>query len=61
MTETRLKEPESNRMEMSHTQVKIETMTAENKQHAWELETMRQRYEAWMKRAEDPTLVAKMA
>ena len=44
MTETRLKEPESNRMEMSHTTVKLETMTAESKQHALEL---------WMKRAED--------
>ena len=44
MTETRLKEPESNRMEMSHTMVRLETMTAESKQHALELETMRQKY-----------------
>ena len=55
MTEMRLKEPESNRVEMSHMTVKLETMTAERKQHALELETMRQKYEAWMKRAEDLT------
>ena len=55
MTETRLKEPESNRMGMSHAMVTLTTMTAERKQHAWELETMRQMYEASMKRAEDVT------
>ena len=55
MTETTLKEPESNRIEMSHTTVKLETMTAESKQHVLELETMRQKYEAWMKRAENLT------
>ena len=53
MTETRLKEPKSNRMEMSPTTTKLETMTAKSKQDALELETMRQKYEAWMKRAED--------
>ena len=42
-------------MEMSHMTVKLETMTAESKQQALELETMRQKYEAWMKRAEDLT------
>ena len=55
MTEAGLKEPESNRMDMSHTTVTLATMTAERKQHALELETMRQKYEAWMKRAEDLT------
>ena len=40
-------------MEMSHITVKLETMTAERKQHALELETMRQKYEAWLKRTED--------
>ena len=55
MTETRLKEPKSNRKEMSHTTVYIETMTAESKQHAMELGTMRQKYVAWMKRAKDLT------
>ena len=34
------KEPESNWMDMSHMTVELETMTAESKQHAWELETM---------------------
>ena len=48
-------EPESNRMEMSHTTVRLENVTAESKQHALELETMRQKYEAGMKRAEDLT------
>ena len=43
MTGTRLKGPKSNRMGMSHTTVKPETVTAERKQHAWELETMRQK------------------
>ena len=33
--------------------VVLATMTAERKQHALELETMRQKYEACMKRAED--------
>ena len=41
ITETKLKEPESNRMEMSHTTVRPETVTAESKQQASELETMR--------------------
>ena len=41
MTEMRLNEPESNRMEMSHTTVKQGTITAERKQQALELETMR--------------------
>ena len=40
-------------MDMSHTTVKLETMTAESKQHAWKLETMRQKYEALMKKVED--------
>ena len=40
---------------MFHTMVKLETMTAESKQQALELETMRQKYEAWMKRVEDLT------
>ena len=53
MTDTRLKEPESNPMEMSQTTVKLETLTAERKQHPLELETMREKYEAWMKRTED--------
>ena len=35
--------------------VELETMTAERKQHALELDTMRQNYEAWMKRAKDLT------
>ena len=35
-------------MEISHTMIKLETMTAESKQHAMELE-------AWMKRVEDLT------
>ena len=53
MTETMLKELESNRMEISHMTVKLETMTAERKQHTLELKTLRQKkYEAWMKRAE---------
>ena len=55
MTEMRLKESKSNQMEMSHATIKLETMTAESKQLALELETMRQNYEAWMKRAEDLT------
>ena len=42
-------------MEMSHMTVKLETMTAERKQHVLELETMRQKYETWMKKAEDLT------
>ena len=42
-------------MEMSHTILKLDTMTAESKHHACELETMRQKYEAWMKRTEDLT------
>ena len=41
MTETRLKELESNRKEKTQTAVKLETKTAESKQHALELETMR--------------------
>ena len=53
MTGTRLKEPESKRMDMSHSTITLTTMTAERKQHAGELEIMRQRSEAWMKRAED--------
>ena len=40
-------------MEISHTKVKLETMIAESKRHALELETMRQKYEAWIKRAKD--------
>ena len=40
-------------MEMSHTTVNLETNTAESKQHALELETIKQKYEAWMKRTED--------
>ena len=40
MTETRLKEPESNRMDMSHRTITLATMTAERKQHALELETI---------------------
>ena len=52
MTETRLKEPESIRMEVT---VRLETVTAERKQHALELQTMRQKYEALMKKAEDLT------
>ena len=55
MTETRLKESESNRMEMSHAMVKLETVTGERKQHAFELETMRQKYEALLKKAENLT------
>ena len=55
MTETRLKEPESNQMTMSHAMVKLETVRAERKQHALELEIMRQKYEALMKKAEDLT------
>ena len=55
MTETRLKEPKSNRMDMSHMTIRLETVTAESKQQAWELETMRKKYEAWRKRAEDLT------
>ena len=55
ITEMWLKEPESNQMEMSHMTVRLETMTAEGKQHALELETMRLKYEAWMKRTEDLT------
>ena len=47
------REPESNRMDVSHTTVELETVTAERKQHALELETMRQKYEAWTKKAED--------
>ena len=53
MTETRLKEPESNQLKMSQMTVKLKTVTAESKQHALELKTMRQNYETWMKRAED--------
>ena len=37
MTETKLKEPKSNQMEMSHMTIKLETMTAESRQHALEL------------------------
>ena len=55
MTETRLKEPESIQMDISHTRVTLATVTAESKQHALELEAMRQKYEAWMKWAEDLT------
>ena len=40
-------------MVMSHTTVRLETMTAESKQHASEPKTIGQKYEAWMKRAED--------
>ena len=40
MTVTKMKEPESNRMDVSHMMVKLETVTDESKQHVWELETM---------------------
>ena len=40
MTGMRLKEPDSNRMDTSHTMVTLVTMTAERRQHALELETM---------------------
>ena len=53
MTETRLKEPKSNWMEMSHTMVKLEIMIAKSKQHALQLETMREKNEEWLKRAKD--------
>ena len=43
MTETKLKEPKSIRMEISHMMVKLETVTAERQQHALEPETMRQK------------------
>ena len=49
MAEMRPDVPKSNRMEMSHTPIKLETVMAESKQHALELETMRQNYETWMK------------
>ena len=39
-------------MEMSHTRVKLETMMTESKQYASELDTMRQKYETWRKKAE---------
>ena len=55
VTETELKEPKSNRMEISHTTVTLATMTAERKQHALELMTRRQKYEALMKGDEDLT------
>ena len=42
-------------MDMSHTMVKLETMTGERKQHAWELKTRRQKYDALMKTVEDLT------
>ena len=44
MTEMKLKESKFNQMEMSQVTVKLETMTAESRQHALEM---------WMKRAED--------
>ena len=41
MDRTDDREPESNRLDMSHTRVKLNRVTAERKQHVWQLETMR--------------------